>query len=303
MKGPTTISYAKMGYWRIGGPLQKFYIVETIEELQLLLRDHDEFTLVGNGSNALMSDQGCSTPCIQLGGDFLDCQITKEGLRCGGGLKNAVFLVRLQKYQIGGFGCLSGVPGTLGGAIRMNAGTSMGEICERVISVDWLDRKGDLHRSKKEDLLFSYRKTQGLPEGAIVTSILFEAIPITDTRIVDEHKKIHHHLQKRKETQPLHLPSCGSVFTNPKGDYAGRLIEEAGLKGRIIGGAQISEKHANFIVNLGTASAQDVYDLISLCRSEVYEQFSIILEPEVRLIGDWDGTQWPPEIQSLSRDM
>ena len=99
------------------------------------------------------------------------------------------------------------------------------------------------------------------------------------------------------------MPSCGSVFTNPKGDYAGRLIEQAGLKGRIIGGAQISEKHANFIVNLGGASARDVYDLIALCRSEVYEQFSVILHPEVRLIGDWEGTQWPPELQSMSRDM
>ena len=126
---------------------------------------------------------------------------------------------------------------------------------------------------------------------------------ISDPQIKDETQNIQHHLQRRKETQPLHLPSCGSVFTNPKGDYAGRLIEQAGLKGRIIGGAQISEKHANFIVNLGGASARDVYDLIALCRSEVYEQFSVILHPEVQLIGDWEGTQWPPEIQSMLRDM
>ena len=136
-----------------------------------------------------------------------------------------------------------------------------------------------------------------------MTTILFEVIPLDDPRIQDEVELIAHHLQRRKDTQPLQQPSCGSVFTNPKGDYAGRLIEQAGLKGRMIGGAQISAKHANFIVNLGGAKAQDVYDLISLCRNEVYEQFSIILEPEVRLIGDWEDMKWPPEIQSIARDI
>ena len=303
MKGPTSISYAKLGYWRIGGILEHFYIVENVSELQSFLRQNPVITIVGNGSNALMSDQGSSSPCVQLGGAFTEMTVTERGLRCGAGLKNAVFLARLKKLELGGFGCLCGVPGTLGGAIRMNAGTSLGEIGERVIEVEWLDTQGELHVSTKDELMFSYRMTQGLPEEAIVTSVLFEAFSMSDPQIKNETQHIQEHLQRRKETQPLHLPSCGSVFTNPKGDYAGRLIEQAGLKGRIIGGAQISEKHANFIVNLGGASARDVYDLIALCRSEVYEQFSVILHPEVRLIGDWEGTQWPPEIQSMSRDM
>ena len=303
MKGPKSISYAKLGYWRIGGVLENFYIVENVSELQKILREYKEITIVGNGSNALMSDQGSSSPCIRLGGFFKEIEVTDRGLRCGAGLKNAIFLNRLKKLELGGFGCLSGVPGTLGGAIRMNAGTSLGEIGERVIEVEWLDAQGEIQVSTKDELMFSYRKTQGLPEKAIVTSILFEAFSRSDPQIEDEPQNIQRHLQRRKETQPLHLPSCGSVFTNPKGDYAGRLIEQAGLKGRIIGGAQISEKHANFIVNLGGASARDVYDLIALCRSEVYEQFSVILHPEVRLVGDWEGSKWPPEIQSMSRDM
>ena len=303
MKGPTSISYSKLGYWRIGGILEKFYVVESVEELQEVLIEHGKITIVGNGSNALMSDQGCSSPCVQLGGEFTKLSQTEEGLLCGGGLKNAVFLSRLKKLELGGFGCLCGVPGTLGGAIRMNAGTSLGEIGDRVIEIEWLDQEGNVQKSTKEQLLFSYRKTSGLPEGAIVTSILFEASSISDPDMKEESLKIQQHLQRRKETQPLNLPSCGSVFTNPKGDYAGRLIEQAGLKGRIIGGAQISNKHANFIVNRGGASAHDVYDLIALCRSEVYEQFSVILEPEVRLIGDWNSIKWPPEIQSMSRDM
>ena len=157
MKGPTSISYAKLGYWRIGGILEHFYVVENVSELQILLHQHKSLTIVGNGSNALMSDQGSSLPCVQLSGVFTDLTITERGLRCGAGLKNAVFLARLKKLKMGGFGCICGVPGTLGGAIRMNAGTYLGEIGERVIEVEWLDAQGELQVSAKNELRFSYR--------------------------------------------------------------------------------------------------------------------------------------------------
>jgi UDP-N-acetylmuramate dehydrogenase len=280
------LPYAKLGFWRIGGAIEYLHTIHSIDQLQLLLQEHGSPNILGNGSNMLVADEGISGHSVILKGQFteFDCNLDMQCLILGAGLKNVVVLNRLKRQQCFGISALAGVPGTIGGALRMNAGSVLGEISESVLWVEWLDQQGILHRSTQEECSFSYRHAAGLPPSAI---ILRAAFRVYLDGFTEEQARITHHLGRRKATQPLHLPSCGSVFKNPSGDYAGRLIDAVGLKGHIIGGASISDKHANFIVNNGGASAMDVFSLISLAQERVQDSFGISLEPEVRLKGDW----------------
>ncbi|MEC7984394.1 MAG: hypothetical protein VX278_04470, partial [Myxococcota bacterium] len=166
----------------------------------------------------------------------------------------------------------------------MNAGSILGEICDAVVYVEWMDSHGKSHRFQRDQCGFSYRKAENIPWGAMITRVCFH---IHRHEFEAEQTRVQSLLKRRKQTQPLHLPSCGSVFKNPEGDYAGRLIEATSLKGYRIGGAEISSKHANFIVNVEKATAMDVYRLIRLAQERVWEQFNIRLETEVRLMGNW----------------
>ena len=234
-----------------------------------------------------MSDEGVPGVSILLRGDFKDIVLTDTEAIVGSGVLNAVLLNRIKKAKYSGLGALAGVPGTIGGAIRMNAGTYLGEIGDRINWVEWMDETGELHRD--ESLQFSYRKVK-LPWTATICRV---SLRLDTHGWETEYTSITKHLKRRKQTQPLNLPSCGSVFKNPDGDYAGRLIEQVGLKGTAIGGAQISEKHANFIVNIDSATAMDVYQLIARARRTVYQETGIILEPEVRPEGCWENGLWP----------
>lgn len=280
------IPYASLGYWRIGGPIENLHTIYSIPQLQQLISEHSRIHILGNGSNMLVADEGISGHSVLLRGAFeeYDCRPEESILVAGAGLKNVVLLNRLKRAQCFGISALAGVPGTIGGALRMNAGSVLGEISDAVLWVEWLDSNGTVHRSSKEECAFSYRKAGGLPHSAMITRASFS---IQTDGFHEEQERVLHHLSRRKATQPLHLPSCGSVFKNPKGDYAGRLIEAVGLKGHRIGGASISSKHANFIVNEEKASAMDVYSLIRLAQEKVQAEFAVVLEPEVRLKGDW----------------
>lgn len=282
--------FAKIGYWRIGGNLRWLVSVENTSQLQRLLALHLSVLILGNGSNMLLSDQGFDGLALQLVGEFETLSFTENGVLAGAGMPNVKVLSRLKREGRGGLGSLAGVPGTIGGAIRMNAGTYLGEIGEVVDWVEWIDTETptEIHRTGVTDLQFAYRRV-GLPWTAVV---LRTHLYTHSNHVDEERESIKKHLARRKETQPLHLPSCGSVFKNPAGDYAGRLIEQVGLKGYQIGQAQISDKHANFIVNLGGATAQDVASLIRLARETVYQETGITLEPEVRREGQWDDDVW-----------
>ena len=284
MKIDHKIPYSKMGYWRIGGPIKKLVTLQRNGELKKLLEgaDREDLSVIGNGSNLLLSDRGTSGTTVLFKGDYADFTFEGNQIICGAGLKNTLLLRKLRKLNIGGFGALAGVPGTIGGAIRMNAGTALGEVSDRLIWVDWVDSKGILRRSNRSDLNFEYRHAP-FPKSAIIVRASFSFLTSEDKELVLEQKAIDHHLERRKQTQPLKLPSCGSVFTNPKGDYAGRLIDSCGLKGFRIGDAQISEKHANFMVNLGSATALDMYDLIATARRRVFAEHGVSLTPEVQL--------------------
>ena len=283
-------SFAEVGYWKIGGVLRWLVSIGTIEQLQGVLALNIPYLMLGNGSNMLLSDEGFEGIAIKLVGDFKQLEWTENGLLVGAGIANSKVLRSLKRQRRAGLGSLAGVPGTIGGAIRMNAGTYLGEIGDVVDWVEWMD-DGKIHRSSADELQFRYRRV-GLPWSAIILRTHL----LTHTNGVDEElESIQHHLNRRKETQPLHLPSCGSVFKNPEGDYAGRLIESVGLKGHQIGDAQISSKHANFIVNLNAATAQDVASLIRLARETVYAETGIALEPEVRREGQWAEDVWAIE--------
>jgi len=241
--------------------------------------------VLGNGSNLLISDHGVRGLVIQLAGGLADASADGSVLTVGAGLKLVVLLATARAAGWPGLECLAGIPGTVGGAVRMNAGTSLGEIQEILVDVQMALPDGRTVVSTAEELRMSYR-TCHLPPGAVVLKARLRSegdLPTTLSRI-----KIH--LDHRKRSQPLDLPSGGSTFRNPAGDWAGRLIEAAGLKGHRIGSAQVSERHANFIVNLGDAKAGHVRALIETVQRRVWESSGVRLQREVHYAGDW--SQW-----------
>lgn len=180
----------------------------------------------------------------------------------------------------------AGIPGTVGGAVRMNAGATLGETVDVLESITLVERGGEVVDRPAEALRMSYR-TSHLPPGAIVARARLRTVADELARW----EAMDAFLARRKATQPLDKPSCGSTFRNPAGDHAGRLIEAAGLKGYTRGGAQVSEKHANFVVNLGSATAADLRAVIEHVQAEVHRQFGVELQREVHFVGDWsDGT-------------
>jgi len=277
----------KRVWWRTGGPADIWLVVPDLPTLQRVLALAHEHrapvTVVGNGSNILVSDRGIRGITLQLGTGFTESQAEGGLLRVGAGLKLTVLLSRAKAQQWTGVTCFAGIPGTVGGAIRMNAGSSLGETGDHLFDVTFVSREGCLETWEKERLQLTYR-TCRLPGGAVVASARFQMPKIS---FEEEQARIQTFIERRKATQPLDFPSCGSTFRNPTGDAAGRLIEAAGLKGFRIGDAQISAKHANFILNLGSATASDLRNVIQHAQTTVHAQFGIELEPEVHFVGEW----------------
>ena len=278
---------ARHGYWRVGGPLERLVLVESPADLRDLGPvDH----VLGNGSNLLVPDAGLRGTTVKLAGTFRELRVAAlpDGsvrLHVGAGLLNAVLLQRLEKLGLGGLGCLAGVPGTLGGAVAMNAGTALGEVADVLVAVAGADGT----RLPREALRMRYREG-GLPPGFFVVEV---ELRVTSEGVAAERARITEHLARRKATQPLGMPSCGSVFRNPPGDHAGRLIESAGLKGWRRGGAEISALHANFIVNHGDATAHDVMVCVRTAWEAVRARAGVELVPEVHVLGEWPHELWP----------
>lgn len=274
---------AKYSTFKIGGLADIYLEPANVDELLNLLkylRSKDvDFIILGNGSNVLISDEGFRGAVINLEFGLNFIRIEGECVVAGAGVKLARFVDFCVENGFKGVEMLAGIPGTLGGAIIMNAGAYSGEISDYLVDVDVI-RDFELVRLKKEECGFGYR-TSNLSNDIVVQARF--KFPSGD---IEEMKRIRREiLIKRNQTQPVNFPNAGSIFKNPPGNFAGKLIEEAGLKGVQIGGAQISEKHANFIINKGNATARDVLELIKLAQSKVYEKFGIKLELEIRLIG------------------
>ncbi|MDX1762691.1 MAG: UDP-N-acetylmuramate dehydrogenase [bacterium] len=272
---------------RIGGEADRLFIPKGVAELAAFLRScppQEPLTVLGWGSNVLVSDRGIrGTVVVTKGLNWF--RTTGDVARVGGGLKLARLLHDLARVGLGGMAFMTGIPGTVGGAIRMNAGTAEGVVSDRLISLTALDRKGTVHRCTRQEVTFGYRHAS-LPRDWVIVGAEF-GLERGEPHVIRE--AMRERLTARKASQPLSMPSAGSVFKNPSGVYAGALIEAAGLKGLRAGNAQVSPVHGNFIVNCGDATAADVMGLIDRIRKKVKKKFSIQLELEIELLGEFDG--------------
>ncbi len=270
--------------FRIGGNAKIFVEPESVDDIiqvQTFVKKHNlPFFILGNGSNVLISDEGWNGVVVNLEDGFTSLEYSDDIIYVGAGVKMAIFVDYCIKNQRKGVEMLAGIPATLGGAVWMNAGCYGGEIADTITEVE-LVRNGKHVWLPKEECDFRYRHS-GFGKDDIVIGAKFKMTKGNPPELREIKLK---HLKHRNEVQPVNMPNCGSVFKNPKPRFSAELIESVGLKGTKIGGAQISTKHANFITNLESASAEDVIALINLERKIVFDETGIILEPEVQLIG------------------
>ena len=274
--------------YQCGGNFKYFATANSISALQQILRTCKEAGvetyIVGKGSNLLVSDSGFDGMAVQLGIDFRHAKLSENetSIVAGAGVAFAKVSQMAYSNNLSGLEFSVGIPGTIGGALGMNAGTGGVGLCDVVSSVSILSSQNNfvLTKMTKEDFGHGYHYSCISECGVAVEC----EIPLTKTVTSNLKKEMEEKLKKRNATQPLGH-NCGSVFKNPEGESAGRLIEECGLKGRRIGGAEISELHANFIPNVNDAKSSDVMALIRLAQSEVKAKFGIDLEPEVQLLG------------------
>jgi len=279
---------------RIGGPADFFILPEDIQDLQAIYRHSGKTPVfaLGEGTNLLVKDNGIRGIVISLKDSFRSIHppvftqsaAKKETavIRVGAGVKLSYLAKYAARYSLTGIENLVGIPGSLGGAVIMNAGAEGTEIGPFIRSVTRVTTSGEVEVLKGEEITFSYRKSIFPSEGGIVVEAEIE-LEKGDTEAI--HKTMNSHLERRSSKQPLTVPNSGSVFKNPPNDSAGRLIESAGLKGHSVGQAGVSLKHANFIVNKGNASAEDVLGLIAHIQNVVEEKTGIKLEREIVVMG------------------
>jgi UDP-N-acetylmuramate dehydrogenase len=268
-----------------GGPARHFARPETLDELLGLLRWASEHgvrvDVVGLGSNLLVDDEGTDGLAIKLAGELADVGVEGHTLVAGGGAPNAVCLHRARAAGLGGFEFAAAIPGTAGGGVRMNAGAYGRDWRSAMVAAVVVDASGPANLTA-DDLDLSYRHSN-LGPGRVVARVRFALEPRPPAEIKATVAEL---LRQRKATQPTNKRTFGSVFKNPSAEMgAGRLIEECGLKGHGIGGAQISPRHANFIENAGGATSADAIALMTEARLRVYQRFGVVLEHEVQLLG------------------
>jgi len=276
---------AKHTSWHAGGPADLFFAPRDALDLAAFLRQLPEpvpLLVVGLGSNLLVRDGGYRGAVVQTHGALGGVERRSATvIHAEAGVPCARIARQCVKWGLGPAEFFAGIPGTLGGALAMNAGAWGGETWQHVVEVDVLDRRGARRTRLPQDYVVGYRSVRGPAEEWFVAARLaFERSPGMQT------EAIRALLEKRRETQPIGEWSCGSVFTNPPGGHAARLIDSAGLKGFRIGGASVSEKHANFIINHGSASAADIEAVIEHVRRTVAAFHGVALETEVRIIGE-----------------
>ena len=278
---------AKHTSFRIGGPADVLAQPADEAELAALLKRAAEHavpvTLIGNGSNLLVRDKGIRGLVIKLSNSFSDMKALGNELTFGSGISLAMASKKAASLSLSGLEFAVGIPGTIGGAVYMNAGAYDGEMAKVVTSVRVMDREGKISELKASELAFAYRHTALQNSGLIVTSVTCVLQPDEADAIA---AKMADFSQRRISKQPLELPSAGSMFKRPPGYFAGTLIDQTGLKGYTVGGAQVSQKHAGFVVNVGGATAKDVLQLISDVQSKVFAAHGVRLEPEVLVLGE-----------------
>lgn len=272
--------------WKIGGPAEVFAEPRGIDDLVLLIKYARRYslplTVIGAGTNILVGDGGIGGVVVKVGGGLADLKLEGSLVTAGGGVRLSRLASAARDAGLGKFEFLAGIPGTVGGAVVMNAGANGSSVGDLVAGVTCVDSEGDIIHLERGRLDWGYRSSGLQGTDLIVVEAVFEGIPRERELIARDMEK---YLNSRKSSQPLEYPNSGSVFKNPPGSFAGKLIQEAGCRGMRIGGAQVSEKHANFIVNLGGAKSGEVLELISAVRDRVLEKYGVSLEMEVKVLG------------------
>ncbi|MFP6609050.1 MAG: UDP-N-acetylmuramate dehydrogenase [Deltaproteobacteria bacterium] len=292
-------SLAAYTSFRIGGPADLFLDPPSEEVLSAALADAARLevpvTFLGGGTNVLVADRGVRGLVVRLGKAFQWADWTDSGqdrvvVEAGAALRLARLVRSSVEKGLGGLEFAAGIPGSVGGGTLMNAGAFGGEIGNAITGARAVTKSGEIVEIGRSELSFSYRKLALKADVMIISvrfSLLRESVGSLRRRMAAVQ-------EKRRRKQPAGLPNAGSVFKNPNGEFAGRLIEAAGLKGRTFGKASVSPDHGNFIVNLGGACATEVRDLMGVVQEEVWERSGVWLEPELRLIGDWDEVAGKP---------
>ncbi len=273
--------------FRIGGPVDIMVLPTTISELMTTVRycrqKNIPFFILGMGSNILVRDKGIRGLAIKIGNNFKEIKIIGNEIyaQAGASLSEVAYLAAV--HSLAGFEFAEGIPGSLGGAVVMNAGAYDGEMKEVVVEVEAISTMGDARTFTGADIGYGYRQSVFQHNGYIVTAAKICLQPGVPLAIKEKMKQ---YSDSRRTKQPLEYPSAGSIFRRPPGHYVGPMIEELGLKGFSMGGAQISTKHAGFIVNTGHASAADVLELIEIIIKCVHGYFGVELHPEIRIMGE-----------------
>lgn len=275
--------------FRIGGPADLFLTPESIEQIEalsgLFRREDVPFLVLGNGSNVLVGDKGIRGVVIQLGNRFAGCEVTGNTMKAQAGMKLSRLAGIALEHSLTGLEFAAGIPGTFGGALFMNAGAYEGEMSQVVTDVTYLDTDGTVKEVDAKECDYGYRTSIFTKNPDLI--VLGGTVELTKGDPTKIREKMDDFAERRVSKQPLHLPSAGSTFKRPEGYFAGKLIQDAGLMGFCIGGASVSEKHAGFVVNDKGATAKDVCDLMEEVQKRVMSEFGVMLEPEVRFLGEF----------------
>jgi UDP-N-acetylmuramate dehydrogenase len=274
---------APMTWYRIGGPAKFLVRPRSIDELQLAVRRCGEneipIYVLGMGANLLVGDAGVNAAVFRLDADYWKrVQINGGNVEVGAGVDMQKLVLRSVRSGLAGIECLAGIPGTIGGGIRMNAGGKFGDIGALVNTVTVMDQNGEIFQRTKDDLVFDYRSTN--IAAKFILDATLELDQDSPDQILKRTKEI---WMYKRNTQPLNTKNCGCIFKNPRGLSAGAIIDQAGLKGTKVGGAEVSDKHANFVIAHPGCRADDVMKLVTLIREKVWEKNQIHLESEVQI--------------------
>ena len=280
---------AKHTTFKVGGPAECYIKVDDIKELRNILKfakDNDvPITILGNGSNVLVLDKGIRGIVLNIKFNKIEMMNLGEKVfaNIGAGVKISVFGHVLLKNEITGFEELSGIPGTIGGAVRMNAGAHGKEFKDIITAVTCMDYDGNIKQFENKDMHFEYRRSMLKDKKYIVLEV---SMQFQKGKEKDIKGKMEEYLAYRREKQPIEYPSAGSTFKRGTDFITAKLIDEAGIKGYSIGGAEVSEKHAGFIINKGNATAKDILDLIEYVKNTIYEKFDKKIELEIEIMGE-----------------
>ena len=273
--------------WRIGGPADRLVQPESTEELQQAIQEAQKagetYYVIGGGSNLLVSDEGIAGTVIQLGGSLTGLQISETSIIAEAGVPLPFLARKAAEHGLSGLEFAAGIPGSVGGAVVMNAGAYQGQISNVNEQVICCDASGHLITLHAADCGFAYRNSRFKNNRELViVSVKMNLQPGRKEDILEQMQK---NTASRNAKQPVEYPNAGSIFKNPPGDAAGRLIELIGAKGWRQGDAKVSEKHSNFIVNIGSASCQDVLQLVDRVKQAVYQETGVLLEEEILFLG------------------